>query len=179
MKVVRGLLGAIALAALSCSAYAQAPPDGSYRQSCSNIRMQGSTLTAICRDVDGRGVQTALGVARCVGDIGNNNGRLQCNGGQPSAAGSPSPGGDNGYGYRGGYPSSPERGSGPGYPPPGYGPSPRYGEGQDFAERCDRLGHEAFELHQRLEHTPDGDEQEQLEHRLREVDYQRQQCGPR
>ena len=47
--------------------------------------MQGSTLSAVCRTVDGRERPTALNVARCVGDIGNNNGNLQCNydGGAP------------------------------------------------------------------------------------------------
>ncbi len=118
MTMIRGLLGAIALAGLSCSAYAQAPPAGTYRQSCSNIRMQGSTLTAICRSGDGRGVQTALGVAGCVGDIGNNNGQLQCNGGQPSA-----------YPQRG-YGQAP----GPGYPPSGYASPPGYGQGQGYGQ---------------------------------------------
>lgn len=120
MTMIRGLLGAIALTGLSCSAYAQAPPAGSYQQSCSNIRMQGSTLTAICRTGDGRGVQTALGVANCVGDIGNNNGQLQCNGGQPSA-------------YPGrGYPTQYGQAPGPGYPPSGYASPPGYGQGQGY-----------------------------------------------
>ena len=108
MRLVRGLFGAVALAGLSCSAHAQVPPGGSYQQSCRNIQMQGATLTAVCRTMDGRAVQTALGVAGCVGDIGNNNGQLQCNGGQQPLA-YPGPG------YR----------PGPGYPPPGYGPPPR------------------------------------------------------
>jgi CVNH domain-containing protein len=109
MKAISGLFGAIALAGLSGSAHAQVPPGGSYQQSCGNIQMQGSTLTAVCRTTDGRAVQTALGVAGCVGDIGNSNGQLQCNGGQPPSYPGP--------GYR--------QAPGAAYPPPGYGPPPR------------------------------------------------------
>src|SRR5438132_14105197 len=86
MKARLGWPAVVALAGLSVSAYAQAPPPGSYTQICWDIRMHGTTLTAVCRRAGGRGEQlTALNVARCVGDIGNNNGRLQCNGGQPAA----------------------------------------------------------------------------------------------
>ncbi|HEY3908807.1 MAG TPA: CVNH domain-containing protein [Stellaceae bacterium] len=113
MRVLRGLLGAVALAGLSLPAHAQAPPPGTYQQSCGGIRMQGSTLIAICQDMNGRGVQTALNIANCSGDIGNNNGQLQCNGGQPPAYSGP--------GYQPGYGAAP----GSGYPPPGYGPPPR------------------------------------------------------
>src|ERR1700751_1395272 len=74
MKARLGWPVVMALAGLSVSAYAQAPPPGSYKQSCWDIRMQGTTLTAVCRRASGRGEQlTALNVARCVGDIGNNN----------------------------------------------------------------------------------------------------------
>ena len=124
MKRVGGLIAGLALAGFSCAAFAQALPPGSYQQSCSNIGMQGSTLSAVCRATDGRGVQTALNVANCVGDIGNNNGQLQCNGGQPAAY--------PGRGYsEGGYPGSgyPASSGGPGYPPPGYAPPPGYGQG--------------------------------------------------
>jgi len=55
-------------------------PGGSYQQSCSNIGLNGSTLAATCRTVKGRMQRTSLAnVDRCVGDIGNNNGRLNCN----------------------------------------------------------------------------------------------------
>jgi hypothetical protein len=43
----------VALAGLSVSAYAQAPPPGSYTQSCRDIRIQGTTLTAVCRRASG------------------------------------------------------------------------------------------------------------------------------
>jgi len=112
MGVIRRLFGTIALAGLSIPAYAQALPPGSYQQSCGNIGMQGTTLIATCRAADGQSVQTALNVANCVGDIGNNNGQLQCNGGQPPAY--------PGTGYPSGYGAA-----GPGYASPGYGPPPR------------------------------------------------------
>ena len=86
MKVKIRLFSAVVLVGLSSSAYAQAPPPGSYQQSCRDIRMQGSTLSAVCRRANGRGDQlTALDVRHCAGDIGNNNGQLACNGGQPVA----------------------------------------------------------------------------------------------
>src|SRR5712692_6269392 len=109
--MVKGVLrafGALALAGFSISAYAQALPPGSYQQSCRDFRMQGSTLTALCRRANGRGEQiTALNVAHCAGDIGNNNGQLQCSGGQPAAP-------------------PPRPGTAPIYPAPGYAPSPGY-----------------------------------------------------
>src|SRR6266850_5224729 len=109
-------------------ANAQAPPPGSYTQTCWDIRMQGTTLTAVCRRAGGRGEQpTALNVARCVGDIGNNNGQLQCNGGQPAAPTPPRQGAAPGY-LGPGYPPSP----GTSYPPPGYGPDYRRSEAQAF-----------------------------------------------
>jgi hypothetical protein len=55
MKARLGWPGVVALAALSASAYAQAPPPGSYTQSCRDIRLQGTTLTAVCRRAGGGG----------------------------------------------------------------------------------------------------------------------------
>src|ERR1700756_5461391 len=114
MKVILGLLAGAMLAVASASAHAQAAPPGSYRESCRDIRMQGPTLTALCRRANGRGEQlTALDVAHCVGDIGNNNGQLVCNGGRPV----PPPA-----------PPRPQYPPPAGYPAPGYGPPPpRYG----------------------------------------------------
>ena len=55
-------------------------PGGSYQQSCSNIGLNGSTLVATCKTAKGRMQRTSLAnVDRCVGDIGNNNGQLNCN----------------------------------------------------------------------------------------------------
>ncbi|HEY1797784.1 MAG TPA: CVNH domain-containing protein [Stellaceae bacterium] len=55
-------------------------PGGSYQQSCSNIGLNGNTLVASCKAMNGRMQRTSLAnVNRCVGDIGNNNGQLNCN----------------------------------------------------------------------------------------------------
>ena len=79
MKTVVGLIAAAALLGLASSAAAQRPPPGSYRESCWNIRMEGSVLNAVCRRARGRGAQrTALNVANRIGDIGNNDGNLVC-----------------------------------------------------------------------------------------------------
>lgn len=86
MKIGFGALTALLLAGIAWSAQAQGVPQGSYLQSCGNVGIQGDALVAVCRTVDGRERRTALdAVSRCVGDIGNNNGTLQCNydGGMP------------------------------------------------------------------------------------------------
>jgi hypothetical protein len=82
MKIASGALAAVLLAGIGWSApvQAQGVPQGSYLQSCGNVGIQGDTLVAICRTVDGRDRRAALpAVSSCVGDIGNNNGNLQCN----------------------------------------------------------------------------------------------------
>jgi len=67
-------------------AHAQSVPPRSYRASCTDIRVKDRTLTAVCRIADGREQRTSLtDVNRCVGDIGNDNGALTCNHGQPMA----------------------------------------------------------------------------------------------
>jgi CVNH domain len=169
MKARLGWLAVAALAGLSVSAYGQAPPPGSYTQTCRDIRMQGTTLTAVCRRAGGRGEQpTALNVARCVGDIGNNNGHLECNGGQPAAPPPPP--------RQGGAPVYP----GPGYPPPpdpGYPGSPRYGSGERaYWERCERLRNEESGIRERLAYTPYGQERERLQFRLGQINEEREQC---
>src|SRR5215831_1130144 len=106
VKTIVGLFAAAALVGLATSAAAQ--PRGSYRDSCRDIRMQGSILTALCRRAGGRGEQlTALNVANCVGDIGNNNGTLVCTGGQPARPVSPPPSAGPGYPAQGYYGSQP------------------------------------------------------------------------
>jgi hypothetical protein len=112
--------------------------------------MEGSTLSAVCRTVRGREQLTALNIARCVGDIGNNNGNLVCNGGQPAPP--------------------------PGYPAPGYGPPPRYGE---YREQCEALWHEEHELRDRLAYAPYGEERERLRYRLGQVRAERERCARR
>lgn len=136
--------------------------------------MQGSTLTAVCRRAQGRGEQvTALNVAHCVGDIGNNNGQLVCNGGQPAAP-APLPRQGQGPGYPG-----PGYSPAPGYPAPGYAPPPRYSEEQGYRERCEGLRNEEHELRDRLAYTPYGDERERLQYRLGRVRAEREQCWRR
>jgi hypothetical protein len=67
-------------------AHAQSMPQGSYRTSCTDIRVEDRTLTAVCRIADGREQRTSLtDVDRCVGDIGNDDGALKCSHGQPMA----------------------------------------------------------------------------------------------
>jgi hypothetical protein len=67
-------------------AHAQSVPPGSYHASCTDIRVEDRTLTAVCRIADGREQTTSLtDVNRCVGDIGNDNGALTCGHGQPMA----------------------------------------------------------------------------------------------
>jgi hypothetical protein len=67
-------------------AHAQSVPQGSYRTSCTDARVEDRTLTAVCRVADGREQRTTLtDVDRCVGDIGNDDGALTCSHGQPMA----------------------------------------------------------------------------------------------
>jgi hypothetical protein len=152
MKGRSALMAGIAFLGLSLSAQAQVP-QGSYLRTCTDIRMEGRTLVAVCRRADGREQRTALtDIERCNGDIGNNNGVLQC----------------------------PRGPAGPGYPPPPYPPPPpRYGEDREYWERCERWGHEEHEIFERLRYTPPGEERERLEHRLHEVRDAREWCPHR
>jgi hypothetical protein len=87
--------------------HAQGSPPGSYLRSCTQVATRGDTLTADCRRTDGSWGRTALrDVGRCVGDIGNMDGQLTCNGG---ARGDWSR--DRDYGQRQGY----RHDRGPGY----------------------------------------------------------------
>lgn len=54
-------------------------PQGSYTQSCRNIRMDGDTLRAECPNPGGHFKASSLSqVSSCVGDITNRNGKLWC-----------------------------------------------------------------------------------------------------
>jgi hypothetical protein len=107
-------------------------------------------------------------VTHCVGDIGNNNGQLVCNGGRPAAPVPPPVREAQAPGY-----------PGPGYAPaPGYAPPPRYGEERRYRERCEGLRHEEHELLDRLAYAPYG-ERERLQYRLGQVRAEREQCGRR
>jgi hypothetical protein len=62
--------------------YARAQSASSYQQSCNNIQVSGSTLTASCRRVDGSFNPTSI----LIKGIANNDGRLQFTGmGQASS----------------------------------------------------------------------------------------------
>jgi len=127
-------------------------------------------LTALCRRAHGRGEQlTALNIAHCVGDIGNNNGQLTCSGGPPAAPLPPRQGPGPGYPGPGYSPA-------PGYPAPGYPLPPRYSEDHGYYERCEGLRHEERELRNRLAYTPYGEERERLQYRLGRVRAEREQC---
>jgi len=171
VKIVSGLLGVAVLAGLAFAANAQGLPPGSYQQSCRDFRMQGGTLTAVCRRANGRGDHlTALNVTHCVGDIGNNNGQLVCNGGRPAAPASPPPRQAETPPYQG-----PGYALPPGYPAQGY-PPPRYGEEHGYRERCEGLRHEEHELRDRLAYTPYGEERERLQYRLGRIQAERERC---
>src|SRR5712691_7099161 len=106
MKIVLTALAGLLLAGFTWSAQAQGIPQGSYLKSCNGARVEGDTLVARCRTTDGREERSSLaGVNRCTGDIGNNNGVLQCGGrvGSPAAQGpgyGERRGGEQGYGER-------------------------------------------------------------------------------
>ena len=160
-------------------AAAQALPGGSYQRSCTDIHWAGTTLVAECRRADGKMTGTGLANAnRCVGDIGNDNGRLRCNyaGGAPS---SPSPAPPRNPPPAPGYGGPAGPGYGGGGPGPGYGPPPAYSGRDDRRTRCDELWHRRQELRDRLQYTPWGPEHDRLEYRLRENrdDRERLGCG--
>ncbi|MBV8889560.1 MAG: hypothetical protein JO305_07815 [Alphaproteobacteria bacterium] len=157
MKVLGGfgLALAVAVIGLSQPAAAQTPP-GSYLRSCTNVRVEGRTLKATCRRIDGREQVSELrDVDRCVGDISNENGILTCQQrGQVQAPG---------YGPPPGAPV------GPGGPPPGYGDQRR--------ADCERLRGRAHELRERLDSAPPW-QRADLDHRLDETrDEYRRVCG--
>jgi hypothetical protein len=56
------------------------PPSGSYQQSCTNVQMRGSTLSASCSANNGQRIYSSLNVNGCNGDVANVNGYLRCNG---------------------------------------------------------------------------------------------------
>ncbi|HJU14830.1 MAG TPA: hypothetical protein VJ770_00020 [Stellaceae bacterium] len=92
MRIAIAALLPLMVSGLTTAAHAQAPR-GSYLRSCTDVRMRGDALLAVCRREDGRMQRTVLpDVDRCIGDIGNQNGILRCN-----------------------------RAEGPPPPPPGYG----------------------------------------------------------
>lgn len=79
MKVFACMAFAVAMAAGAASA--QGVPDGSYLETCGNVRMRGDTLSATCTNRNGEGIRSSLRNAMdCSGGIENINGRLTCTG---------------------------------------------------------------------------------------------------
>jgi hypothetical protein len=80
--------------------YQQGVPNGSYTQTCQDIRVHGDDLEARCQTVDGNWHKAKLDdFQRCRGDVANENGNLRCvnTGYAPGYQG----------GYRGTYPGGP------------------------------------------------------------------------
>lgn len=76
-------------------------PQGSYRDSCRNIHIDGNDLVAECRTRDGDWRRTSLDNYReCRGDISNDDGRLRCQRADEDRGGR---GSDDRGGYGGGY----------------------------------------------------------------------------
>ena len=80
MKLIPSVAAGLLLAGIVWApAQAQGLPQGSYLRTCDNAGVRGDALIATCHRVDGREQRTTLAaVNRCVGDISNNNGNLQC-----------------------------------------------------------------------------------------------------
>jgi hypothetical protein len=55
-----------------------AEPKGSYLQTCSQIRMEGTILSAVCERPRSLSSRTSINVAMCGGDISNRDGSLFC-----------------------------------------------------------------------------------------------------
>lgn len=62
------------------AAYQRAPwmPNGTYQQSCQNIRMNGGRLEARCQKKDGGWRNTSIDSRGCRGQIVNDDGNLRC-----------------------------------------------------------------------------------------------------
>ena len=76
-----GLLAGIGLAATALAPVsAQTIPNGSYQQSCTNIRVRGDQLIARCTNPQGTLIRSSISLDGCRrGDIVNSNGQLACN----------------------------------------------------------------------------------------------------
>ena len=81
MREYFGVLAAGLVGLAIVASPANAAPSGSYEQTCSDIRMDGSTLHANCTTFDQSSNATSLPFAEsCVGVISNVNGVLACTG---------------------------------------------------------------------------------------------------
>ena len=150
MRIALAALLVLMLSGLAATAHAQVPR-GSYLHSCTDVRMRGDTLIAVCRRADGR-MQRALlaDIDRCVGDIGNQDGVLVCNRGPgappPPAFAEPAP-----------------------PPPPGA-----------YRRHCRELSEEYYRLRDRYYRSDDPGDRERAIDRMREIDIEgaRERCPP-
>jgi hypothetical protein len=151
MRIALAGIAALLLAVVAAPgpAAAQGLPPGSYLSSCTNVGVRGNVLVANCRRLAGGELRTTLtGYPRCVGDIGNNDGVLQC----------VFPGGGLARG---------QLVVEPGYrPPPVVVPVPVPGFP---AERCRGLHVRGEELRERRDRAFDPVQRARFEERLREV----------
>lgn len=81
----RRILSLFAILGLGALAYApasaQAIPGGSYQQSCTNVRVRGDRLSAVCNGSQGSSTRSSISLSQCQGsDIANVNGQLSCSG---------------------------------------------------------------------------------------------------
>jgi hypothetical protein len=80
--------------AAGLSAAQEANPEGSYKQTCSDISVKKDTLYAKCQDTKGKAHSAKLSHYEKCSDIANKNGHLACAGDGKAAAAAPSqPGG--------------------------------------------------------------------------------------
>jgi hypothetical protein len=139
----------------------QGVPPGSYLGSCTDVGVRANALIATCRRAGGGPLRTALaGVHQCTGDIGNNDGVLQCNFAGGAVA-------------RGRIVQGP--GGGP-PPPPGYG---RDGYRDDYREnrreRCRELHQQAENLRAHRDWAWYPNERARFERRLYRVQEQQRE----
>ena len=135
-RILLGLVAAASLAGTALSpASAQSVPNGSYQQSCTNIRVRGDQLVARCNLPQGGTVRSSISVSSCSrGDIANVNGQLTCNGNGNGYGRGHRDGGDrnngngNGYGHNGN-----GNGNGNGYGHNGNGNGNGNGYGNGYA----------------------------------------------
>jgi hypothetical protein len=81
MKLASGVYVILLIAGVGAAspAFAQSIPQGSYLQTCGSARIEGDSLVALCNRAEGpRRQSTLVSFARCIGDIINVDGVLQC-----------------------------------------------------------------------------------------------------
>ena len=129
---------------------------GSFQRSCRNQQVAGGTLSAECADTAGRFHTTSIPFTQCHGDIGNNNGTLNCSGSTgvagPVVGANAPPAGQQGQQQQGGYngragggQGGPQQGGGYQQQQGGYaggqgGPGPGQRGGYNGGERRDDNG---------------------------------------